>query len=292
MEDIPNPTSTKKRKLSTKVAEKFKCPFKKIRKSYLPRNYPAAKLDIRQYFSSSCNDVNTTTESLANGEQFLANEYKSDTNDMDSKSGEIIKSPNKQSKIPHKFNSDASLNEGICNGDHFNAKEGEFPATPFTNGYLDRQEDDDTGPPIFISKTTPIVKYYDNSKTPVKSKLLSNSSTSCKTYNCSSLSESPLAVNGCELKPLINRLDPLRVNVNGVPSPSAKSSNTKSSKRKLFTLTEGWITKKQKTEQNKGIVVPTSSPIKRATPDTYEDPFEVENVVDYSWCKEQVIRLF
>ena len=288
MEDIPNLTSTKKRKLSTKVVQKLKCPLKKIRKSYLPRNYPAAKLDIRDYFSSSDKDGNTITESLTNGEQFLANEHKSETYDMDSKSGEIIKSPNKQSKLPLKFNGDASLNEGICNGDHVNFKERE---SPFTNGPLDRQDADDMGPPMFISKTTPIVKYYDDS-TPVKSKILSNSSTSCNTYNCSSLSESPLAVNGCELKPLINRLDPLRIYVNGVPSPSAKKANTKSSKRKLFTLTEGWITKKQKTEQNKDVVAPTSSPIKRAKPDTYEDPFEVENVVDYSWCKEQVIGLF
>ena len=50
MDHITNTTSMKKRKLSTKVKENVKWPFKKIRKSYLPRDYPEAKPDIRDYF--------------------------------------------------------------------------------------------------------------------------------------------------------------------------------------------------------------------------------------------------
>ena len=291
MEDIINPTSTKKRKSITKVSEKMRCPFKKIRKRYLPRNYPATKLDIRDYFSSSCTDVNTITDSLTNGEPSLATEHKSETYDMNSKKKGIIKSPNEivQSKILPNFKAHALSNEEICNGDHSSVKEGNLLSTSYTNGHLNAEknvEDDDTGPPVFISNTTTIVKYYDNS-TPATSKILSNSST--MTYKCTSLSESPLRVDGCELKPLIDKLDPLKIYVNGVPSASAKNSNSKSSKRKLFNLTEGWITKKQKTGQNKDTVAPTSSPVKRDKPDTYEDPFEVEHVVDYSWCKQQVI---
>ena len=65
-------------------------------------------------------------------------------------------------------------------------------------------------------------------------------------------------------------------------SPTEKKSKVQKRKVKSLGLNESWIIKKSKESKH----VPSES--KKEKRDVYDNPFEVETVVDYSWCKQTV----
>ena len=270
MENTSKSPNRKKRKLSTKVLEKI-VPFNKIRKRYLPKNY-SPNLDIRDYFSSSSKHSSKLSSGLTNGENQVDTELNVENEDLDAK----IQHP----FFSHALDYEDSDTEKVCNGNLHSSEEAKGVDQRLSNGHLESEISTnltESGPTVYSTNDLPALNHKD----------LNNSSLSHVTYDCRSLTESPFKVNGCELKPCLSRLSTSSKLFNSFTSLPSKS-NLKSNKRKSGALREGWITKKPKKEENTEVLASISSLDKNQKLGVYEEPFEVENIIDYSWCKERV----
>ena len=288
MEQISNPTLPKKRKLITKASERI-TPFNKIRKAYLPKRQINDRSDIRDYFTSKpeeqtkINAINLLQKSeneVSKGDppqkQCIEVSYptikeiKIRKNKTKNRSTSL---PNSYPKTAPKFNAKVLTNGIKCGKEETN-----LVSSNVVNGHLNIQEN------ISNNHSDSITISNDIKASPSKSNgvCLTNGETN-DSFDCRTLSESSLKVNGCELKPYLKRIDPMQFKCcSASSSPTEKRSNVQKRKVKSLGLNESWIIKKSKESKS----VPSES--KKEKRDVYDNPFEVETVVDYSWCKQTV----
>ena len=288
MEQITNPPLPKKRKLITKASERI-MPFNKIRKTYLPKKQINDRSDIRDYFTSKAEEQTkiNATNLLEKSENVVTksdspqkpcvevsyptfHEIKIRKNKTKNKSTSLQSS---YPKTPPKINGKI-LTNGIKCGEN----ETNIASPKAVNGHLSRPEN------ITNNHSDSITISNDTKASPSKSNsvYLSNGGTN-DSFDCRTLSESSLKINGCELKPYLKRIDPMQFKCcSASSSPTEKKAKVQKRKVKSLGLNESWIIKKSKESKN----VPSES--KKEKRDVYDNPFEVETVVDYSWCKQTV----
>ena len=166
----------------------------------------------------------------------------------------------------------------LTNGIKCGEEETNIASPKAANGHLNSQEN------ITNNHSDSITISNDTKASPSKSNsvYLSNGGTN-DSFDCRTLSESSLKINGCELKPYLKRIDPMQFKCcSASSSPTEKRSKVQKRKVKSLGLNESWIIKKSKENKH----VPSES--KKEKRDVYDNPFEVETVVDYSWCKQTV----
>ena len=73
-------------------------------------------------------------------------------------------------------------------------------------------------------------------------------------------------------------------------SPTHSKVKVKSRKVKSMGLNESWITKKSKIRESNNHARKDSKivPSEKEKREIFDRPFEVETIVDYSWCKQTV----
>ena len=209
MADITNFPSSKRRKLSAILSKKA---------GTLNQNgitYPksnSGKLDIRKYFNTKGSD--TLQDRLPNG---ISRKHDSPSKvDENSIASQTEKLPLYQSQV-----TSPKVNEKTLNGYHSSSGEVKVLARKHhnSNSSTGKKSNNDLIIPLSIS---------NKNSTALNSNVSSSSFMRCD-YNFSS--NSPLKVNGCELKPLITR-----ISCNELPStgrsPSKKITDGEKGKQK------------------------------------------------------------
>ena len=305
MEEISHPPPLKKRKLIVKASERM-VPFNKIRKRYLPKKLDEPKADIRNYFSSTqveqtaikYND--TALNGLVNGENVNTKidviqkprlevsypTYEEITIRKPKQRSKSTSFRNSSPKKTHKINENVLANGDNCSHDDTVLR------SVNVNGHVDVVENMTIRHP----NTTAISE--DIKESPNKSKSIGSLDNKTNvSYNSRTLSESSLFINGCELKPYLTpqlklkRIDPMLYKcTSAYSSPTYSKVKVKSRKARSFGLNESWITKKSKIRESNNHARKHSKivPPEKEKREIFDRPFEVETIVDYSWCKQTV----
>ena len=269
---ILEPQISKKEKNGRKINIKLGA-FNKIRKRYFPKQMPE-KIDIRKYFTAPSNPtgpLDNESNQLTNGEIQLSRAKNGPLHSLHPKSKIPNTSPNKQSI----HITSSSLNA----------------QNPKSASQCARNQKE-----IEISKEELKVlaqNLVNRSPAVLELKCSNDSSkTLCRTYDCRSMSQSPLKINGRELLPVLDRLRPSTTCVDGIRLSSSAKNILQNLKRKSVQPLEVSIPDKRR-KCDKLATKTTSIEVKKqVTIDTYEDPFEVETIINYSWCKEKVYISF
>ena len=285
MENITK-SHSKRRKLSATLSAKLGT-FNE-NGTALPKS-TCGKKDIRNYFTSTSKHPYSLQGRITNGH--------SDEHVLDSTISEnsIILKDTDTVAISHLQEAPVTVNDKICNGNHCSSDEVKFLSSKHAkeNSSVEEKCNDDDVCPISIS---------NKKSTPLKPKPSICSNKSYTTYDCRSLSNSPLKVNGCELIPCITRLSGLDTSMSNIVA-STEISNSVPPEKNELPLTCTAIPNKRTQREKDGVLSFQSSPLKGQKEDkddgddsddseNKEDEWDVENIIGYSWCREQVISSY
>ena len=269
---ILEPQISKKEKNGRRINIKLGA-FNKVRKLYFPKQMPE-KIDIRKYFTAPSNptgSLENESDRLTNGGIQLSGVKNGPLHGLDPKCKISNTSPNKQpiQLTSSSVNAQKPKNASQCYG---NQKE------------------------IQISKEELKVlaqNLVNRNPAPIELRCSNDSSkTQCRTYDCGSMTKSSLQINGREFLPVLDRLALSTTCVDGIRLSSSAKKILQNLKRKSFQPLEVSIPCKKRKDDKLAPKTTLIESKKRVRIDTYEDPFEVETIIDYSWCREKVYILF